>query len=296
MSRTPEGDFHRYLESKVTVDDRALNPRVWNAFADAVAGIEARRPPVVMEPGGGIGTMLERFLDHGMFTSARYTLVDSDAEAVRTARSRLERRRSTILHAGRFPEVEYVGADALKTVENMRSRAQAVDAVVGHAFLDLTDVRDSVPRFLSVLSPGGLFYFTLNYDGVTHFWPQLDPVEDPKIEALYTQTMRRKTPNGSLTSGGRSGRELFGVLAAEGARITEAGSSDWVVYPRDCRYPGDEAYFLHYILGFVEEALTGHEELDPGLFREWLSRRRRQIDAGELVYVAHQLDFTGTLG
>jgi hypothetical protein len=57
------------------------------------------------------------------------------------------------------------------------------------------------------------------------------------------------------------------------------------------KYPADEAYFLHFILHFFEESLTGHAELDAGAFANWLKERHAQIEHGELVYIAHQMDF-----
>jgi hypothetical protein len=64
-----------------------------------------------------------------------------------------------------------------------------------------------------------------------------------------------------------------------------------VVHAPAGTYPDDEAYFLRCILGFFEESLTGHAELDAQAFAAWLEERRRQIERRELVYVAHQMDF-----
>jgi hypothetical protein len=44
-------------------------------------------------------------------------------------------------------------------------------------------------------------------------------------------------------------------------------------------------------LRFFEESLTGHAELDAAEFAAWLQKRRAQIERGELVYIAHQMDF-----
>ena len=65
----------------------------------------------------------------------------------------------------------------------------AWDLLVAHAVLDLIDLPTALPRLLSLLSPGGLFYFTLNFDGVTTFEPPIDPDLDALIEALYHRTM-----------------------------------------------------------------------------------------------------------
>ncbi|MCB0115995.1 MAG: hypothetical protein KDD84_17970, partial [Caldilineaceae bacterium] len=57
----------------------------------------------------------------------------------------------------------------------------------------------------------------------------------------------------------------------------------------------DEAYFLRHILHFVETTLSGHPELDATSFAQWLQTRRDQIERGELIYVAHQLDLLGVM-
>jgi hypothetical protein len=71
----------------------------------------------------------------------------------------------------------------------------------------------------------------------------------------------------------------------------QPGASDWVVHALNGKYPDEEAYFLNFILHFFEESLTGHAELDAGAFANWLKERRAQIERGELVYIAHQMDF-----
>jgi hypothetical protein len=44
-------------------------------------------------------------------------------------------------------------------------------------------------------------------------------------------------------------------------------------------------------LHFFEESLTGHVELEASALASWLKERRAQIERGELVYIAHQMDF-----
>jgi len=73
--------------------------------------------------------------------------------------------------------------------------------------------------------------------------------------------------------------------------VLAAGASDWVVHAVNGTYLADEKYFLHFILHFFEESLTGHPGLDAAAFAEWLAARREQIERGELVYIAHQMDF-----
>jgi hypothetical protein len=66
-----------------------------------------------------------------------------------------------------------------------------------------------------------------------------------------------------------------------------------VVTPTGGGYAGDEAYFLHFIVHTLERALRPRPELDGRLLTRWVERRHRQIERGELTYIAHQLDVFG---
>jgi hypothetical protein len=87
------------------------------------------------------------------------------------------------------------------------------------------------------------------------------------------------------------GRNLFDHLQTVDAEILAAGASDWVVYAKNGIYPADEKYFLQFILYFLETSLKDGEELDGNTLKQWLAKRHEQIDCGELVYIAHQMDF-----
>ena len=144
---------------------------------------------------------------------------------------------------------------------------------------------ESLTTLLSLTK--GLAWLTINFDGVTTFEPTIEAALDERIERLYHRTMDTRPTGGDS----RSGRHLFGHLRGAGAKILAAGASDWVVHAVNGTYPEEEAYFLHFILHFFEESLTGHAELDAKAFVNWLEARRAQIERGELVYIAHQMDF-----
>src|SRR6185437_5951935 len=91
----------------------------------------------------------------------------------------------------------------------------------------------------------------------------------------------------------KTGRRLFGHLARAGVEVLAAGSSDWVVFPQQGRYPGDEAYFLHHIVDTIRQSLSVRPEVDQRALAAWIALRQQQIDQGLLVYLAHQLDFLG---
>ena len=108
----------------------------------------------------------------------------------------------------------------------------------------------------------------------------------------YHRDMDERIRYGRPAGESRTGRRLFHYLRAAGAPALAAGSSDWVVSARpEGNYPDDEAYFLRSILNTIQNALGNRE--DQADLADWLADRRRQLAAGELVYIAHQLDFAG---
>lgn len=274
--------FHRYLAAKRTIDDRALNGHVWQTWRAALPG----GPLAVLEAGAGTGTMIDRLAARGVLPpGSRYTALDADATAVTAGQHRF---------AGQSPPfaLEWVADDVYAFAEREQGR-RVWELLVAHAFLDLADMPRLLPRLFALLRPGGLFYFSLVFDGLTAFEPPLDPALDEQIIALYHQTMDERRVDGRPTGGSRSGRALLGHLPAAGAEILAAGGSDWVVVPGRGGYPADEAYFLHYMLHFVESSLAGRPELDPARLAAWLARRRAQIDVGELIFIAHHIDVCG---
>ncbi len=290
-------DFTRYLASKRTVDDRALNRRVWQTLADAVAGaLPPDRPLRVLEVGAGIGTMVERVVEWELFSDSSYevayTAIDSEEENIEAARRRLAHLISS-KEAGL--QVRLQKAD-LYAFAARRENRQRFDLIIAHALLDLLHLPTALPILLQMARAAGLFYFSINFDGATLFLPEVDPALDSRIEALYHRSMDTRITDGQPSGDSRTGRRLFHALRACGAEVLAAGSSDWVVHAVDGTYPHDEAYFLSCILHFVESTLRGHPELDAGEFGEWLAMRRRQVARGELMYVAHQLDYCGRVG
>ncbi|HOA24934.1 MAG TPA: hypothetical protein PK801_13475 [Aggregatilineales bacterium] len=305
MSSLQPISFTHYLAAKKTVDDRALNRHVWEALANRVRSAGRLR---VLELGAGIGTMVERAWEWGLLTGeVAYTLLDADAACIAAVPERLtawakgrgieaERlgeRRLQLRGGARRVTLDFVAADALEFAQ--RDHAELWDMLIAHAFLDLIDVPAALPHLLALLRPGGLFYFTLNFDGVTTFEPVLDPALDAQIERLYHETMDRRIVNGLSSGDSRTGRHLFTHLLRAGATILAAGSSDWVVFPGPAGYPANEASFLHAILQTVENALHGYPELDAAQFAAWIAARQEQVERAELTYIAHQIDVLGTV-
>jgi hypothetical protein len=286
--------FPRYLLSKQTVDDRALNRHVYETLTTLLTA----QPIDIIEVGAGIGTMPARLLRWGLLKRANYLLVDSMQENIDFAQSWLpqwafendfqaESRPHGILRLVNDQADITVSLIHTDVFEFIKSRPVPADLLIAHAFLDLLPMPDSLPELFSLLKPDALAWLTVNFDGVTTFEPVIDPGLDAKIERLYHGTMDERPTGGDS----RSGRHLFEHLQKIDADILAAGPSDWVVFPQNKHYPADEAYFLQFILHFFEQSLADHRDLDAVAFAAWLKERRAQIDRGELVYIAHQMDF-----
>jgi SAM-dependent methyltransferase len=306
MTVPTEYNFVRYLAAKKTVDDRALNLRVWNTLAAQLAAEEPSAPLRVLEIGAGIGTMIERALEWNLFPrDVVYTALDTQLENIQEAQRRLPE------WAARHSVDAHVRDDALILANdevNLTVRLETGDAfefaaretdrrtwdvLIANAFLDIVNIPVAVSHLLTLLKTGGLFYFTITFDGVTAFEPPIEPALDRQIEALYHANMDARRAADLPTGGSNAGRALLRHLLDFNMEILASGASDWVIYPDKTGYPADEAYFLHFIIHTIENALLGHPDLDTNAFANWISRRQRQVEAAELIYIAHQLDVLG---
>ncbi|MGH8065331.1 MAG: methyltransferase [Candidatus Entotheonellia bacterium] len=298
--------FTRFLAAKKSVDDRALNRHVWQCLTQALPQAAADEPVQVLEIGAGIGTMVERLVEWGLLRQATYTAIDADPETIAESRRRLPAwmaehgfslREDTLARQGFWRNghqivVETEAIDLQRFVGHTQAR-RTWDLLIAHAVLDLLDIPTTLPSLLTLLRPGGLFYFTIVFDGDTILQPEIDPALDAQIEVLYHQTMDQRRIAGQPAGDSRTGRHLFPHLRAVGADILAAGSSDWIIFAGPHGYPDDEAYFLHFIIHTIGTALHGHPQLDPGRLAHWIAQRHAQIEQGTLVYIAHQLDFLG---
>lgn len=294
----------RYLGAKKTVDDRALNRFVLERLRAEIAA-RGEAPLRVLEVGAGLGNMLARLIEWRVFQRAEYILLDVDPQLLDDARAwlrawaagrQLTASGSDDLHitgGGVELKVRFVAAEIGAFVEAQAPPAlPRADLLIANAVLDLVEVPRLLPPMFQLAAPGALYWFSVNYDGETIFQP-----EHPADEAfmrLFHRSMDERVRYGRPAGESRTGRHLFGHLRAAGASILAAGPSDWVVHGDGAGgYPADEAEFLRIILDFVEQALRAYPEAAPATVADWMATRRAQIDRGELVYLAHQLDFLG---
>jgi SAM-dependent methyltransferase len=289
-------EYARYLAAKTTVDDRALNRHV-------LAGLRRLMPagaPQVLEVGAGLGTMVARLMDWGVVGAGEYILLDADRQLLDCSRRWLcDWAAARGLRSDLLPDGLQVGDLRVRLVHAELGRyleaahGELADVLIANAVLDLVDVPAVLPGLLRLLVPGGVYWFTINYDGETIFEPG-HPL-DGQVMRAYHRDMDERIRYGRPAGESRTGRRLFHYLRDAKAPALAAGSSDWVVSAGpDGHYPDDEAYFLRSILSTIQNALRSRQDrVDPADLADWLAVRGRQLAAGELVYIAHQLDFVG---
>lgn len=275
----------------------------------------------IVEVGAGIGTMVQRLLEWDVLpATATYTLVDIDEASIAAAGERLpawataqgyavdegggrgesesesggdeESKNEWTLHREEETiTIRTVVADAGRFLERANP-----DVLIGSAFIDLFRPAE-VGTLLEKLPTGCHCWFPITFDGGTIFQPAAFPgFDEHVIERYHEDMIRRATPG---PGDPHAGRHLLSRAATE-YHLEAAGSSDWVVCPENSQqavgttdsgaYPADEAAFLHHIITTIGTALADDPAVDDDQLEAWLERRREQIEAGELVYVAHQLD------
>lgn len=301
-ARWPPDRLIRYLAAKKTVDDRALNQQVWNRLAESLPEATADRPLRVLEIGAGIGSQARRLIERDVLTWAEYTLVDIEPACLAEAERRLvaaaaasgftatraAEARVDLTRTDRRIQLEFLTADLHDLVAEWEGRSRW-DLLIAQAVLDEIDLTALLPRLLDCLAPGGLGYFSINFDGATIWEPVVDADLDARIDRLYNASMDVRTGPAGLDRPSQTGRRLLGHLVRS-SEVLAAGGSDWVVFAGPAGYPRQEAHFLRVLIDVFEEVLTGHPDLVAGELTHWLSTRRGQIDRGELILIAHHLD------
>lgn len=289
-----------YLAAKRSIDDLALNHHVWQTLWSQ----PLPDSPRILEAGAGIGTMLERLLEQDRLRTGHYLAIDQQPAFLAEARARhlrwgeqhglsaeSDQQRLHLRSEQVDLEITYLQTDLAEL--SAAVPAGSIDLLLGHALLDLVDLASSLPGLLGCLTPAGLFHFSLNFDGVTSFQPEVDPELDRRIAELYHTSMDERQVGGLASGDSRTGRRLLGWLVDNDQELLAAGGSDWVVHPRDHAFASDERILLETILVTIERQLQGHPALDAKAFSTWLATRRTQLAEGRLVFLTHQLDVVG---
>jgi len=286
-----------YLAAKKHIDDLAVNEKVLQKLK---GNLQERRPGralEVLEVGAGIGTMLVRLAERGVFTGAvTYRLTDSDADHLAAARTYLcewaTRRKDTLFWSSdTCGTISLPGAELNIILEkidilHISRRVELMglcDLLIAHGMLDLFDFNQVLPSLLACLKSDGLVYFTCNFDGETIFLPQNEA--DSIIISCYHESMEKRNSGASQT-----GRRLLAFLhELPEQTILAAGSSDWIIHPESNGYRLAEKLFLHTIIGMVERELAWANQ-QTAESMAWLHLRRQQVEDGALILLARHLD------
>ena len=289
--------YARYLAAKTTVDDRALNRHV-------LAELRRLMPagaPRVLEVGAGLGTMVARLLDWGVVAAGEYILLDADRELLEHSRRWLcDWAAARGLRGDLLPDGLQVGELRVRLVHaELGSYLEAphgapAHVLIANAVLDLVDVPAILPGLLRLLVPGGVYWFTINYDGESIFAPG-HPHDDQVMQAYHRdmdERVRYGRPRPAKAGRAATCSTICGLPGRPRLRPgRRTGSSS---AGPDGNYPDDEEHFVRSILSTIEDALRSrHDWVEPAHLADWLAVRGRQLAAGELVYIAHQLDFAG---
>lgn len=189
-------------------------------------------------------------------------------------------------------QVDFVAQELDQWLKEVVCR-ETYDLLIAHAFLDLVNLEETLPHLMSCLKKGGLFYFTINFDGLTVFEPPVDGDLDERVLSLYHRTMEERLAGKEPSAGAYSGRRLLRVLEQAGGTLLRAGASDWVIHPVEGKYPMGEDRFLRFFLQMIGEALNGRKELREDELQHWLAQRLHQIESHSLTLIVHQLDLVG---
>ncbi len=292
----PPFDFGAYLDAKAELDTRSLNPRVQAAAWKNLVLTPGNAGLTVLELGAGTGTMAVRLLDSAALIAGsveKYTLVDERAEGLEVARGRLQPRLGQAFRTETADVYDYLAA-------HQKPAGKGPEVLIALAFLDLFD-----PSTLAPLLAGTgakRYWLTHLFDGLTAWEPRLDAELDEALVRAYHVSMDERTAHGGEGSS-RSGRDWLTALPVAGLTILEAGSSDWLVYPRAPRegapgavaaYTANERTFLLSLLHFFRTSLTDRADVDQKGLAWWLARRQEQVARGEVILLAHQLDIAAS--
>lgn len=289
-----------YLAAKKTIDDRALNRRVWAELCRALSLTTKAHPANIVEIGAGIGTMLARLVDWGLLTGpATYLAIDCDPGHLDQARQYLAAwaddqghhwhwsgpQRGLLTTARAEISVRFEALRAEDLADRTDTRASC-HLLIAHAVLDLIDLPAVLPGLLAQLTAGGLAYLTCNFDGSTVMLPDYPGEDEQEILRRYHASMEAR-----LRGASRTGRRLFGLLQRPGLELLAAGGADWVIHPRHQTYSGDERLFLHALIATVERELAGPSGPAPPGLAAWARSRHQQVEAGSLSLLVRNLDF-----
>ena len=303
--RIPALNFQAYLEAKAPIDSASLDPGLFERFCRS---LEADRSPRLLDLGMGTGATLRRVLAFRFSGDLELTGLDSDAPSLELARRLLTellcaqgcRVRAQASEAGwrlqaesglRRIRLRLVHGDLLAPGLAGLLGEAGYGYLTAHAFLDLLPPARALGVVRALLSPGGLLYSTLNYDGCTVLLPEdRDPDFERTLLAAYDASMEQRSVDGEPSGGALSGRRLLAGLERGGFRQLGAARSNWDVRPARGPHDAGTTSFLEALLGMIAGEGLRAAGLDREKLKAWWRRRSADLQAGRLGLTARNLD------
>ena len=293
--------FQDYLEAKYAVDEESLHKRTFHRFTDLLSAVDS---PRVLDIGTGTGAMIHRLLSLPLKGDPAIIGLDIDSTNLQRAKmligTELRQMGGEVsedglgiesIHRGQKLAVELLRGDFLSEALRKTLGATGFHCITAHAILDLLPLDDAVAFVSELLVPGGLFYTTINYDGVTSLLPSFSDREfEKELLATYNRSMDERESGGKSVGGSRTGFEVFDVITRHGLAVEGFGASDWSLFPWEGRYADGEARFLRSIIETMHAEGLKHPHLDGSGLEQWRSERLDLVKRSGLALIVHQTD------
>jgi len=289
-------DYPDYLAVKHAIDSRSLAQNVWQTLAAFLKAHATCHDFRILDIGAGTGSMLMRLLDADLLRQCQYYAVEREPGFEQVAEKEL-----AAWAEGHGCRLEADGALGW-TLQNNEKRIDIkwlttdigeldadfeggfFDLLIGHAVIDLLPVPECLPGLLNLIKPGGGYYFSLNFAGVTRFLPA--DARDREITELYHRDMDRRFPKIDWRAS-QTGKLLGPWLKEQGHQVLAEGISDWQIAAASSATAAENR-FIGNILATLEKALAGLDGLD-----DWIRLRRQQAASGKLLFFAANRDYFG---
>jgi SAM-dependent methyltransferase len=278
--------FADYLEAKLALDERSLNPTVRKAFLESLRDrVEVR----CLDVGAGTGATLRRLLAWGVSGRWRVTALDRDGALLDLARDKF--RAALRARCARADDPVIEALFACGELDRHRPRDR-YDVVVAHAFLDLMPLPQTLAHLCACLEPGGFLYATLNYDGETLLAPLYrDTGLEAALLACYDESMEQRRAHGLPTGGALCGRRLQALLPHQGFEVLAQGRSDWLLHPVPGAYPDGDGACLEHLLGLILKEGLASRRFAPQTLERWHRERLQLLHGNRLAARVRHLDF-----
>jgi len=306
----PSFDFPAYLEAKFAIDSASLNASLYKRFLEHLRhNVDLR----VLDLGTGTGAMLRRIVELELPGQVQLVGLDQEQQNLAAGVDRMERMLRDLgfnavgkqqseevrsicgKRGGSEVRIEFLRGDLLD--RRTTDKLDPFDCITAHAFMDLMPLKRAVAVVRRLLKVDGLFYPTLNYDGLTVLIPEYrDAGFERRLLRIYNRSMEQRRNRGRKTGGALSGRRLYQALLEGGFSILGTGSSDWNVFPIGGAYTEEQKLFLTAILSMIEVEARRHSaagsgtNVDAKLLAKWYADRLEEVQNHSLSLIVHQLD------